>query len=200
MLDERSALMRHAKGPGGGGRRTKHAKRLPSVTDARGVNCVASLEAEQQLVRQLRVLPELSQLVQARIGAAVNQGHVTATVMAWLVLDERFVDVPDTSELDSVSDTKGKALAISWDQLTLDLQPFVEEHKRVASVLLSLQRMKSPMHCVVSRQRLRWECKPSEQAPTLWGRLFGWTQEALYYRLVVDFSQTEPRHEIREMH
>lgn len=196
-MDERSSLMRHVKGPGTG--RQKRVRRAPvrvvNVVNSGGVNCVASLEAEQRLVRQLRAPHELEQQLHARIGAAVNQGHVTAVVLAWMLLEDKFIEVPEPGQFEQDSH---KACAISWDQLTLDLQPYVEEHKRVASVLLCLQHMTSPMHCIVSRQRLRWECKPSEEAPHWWGRLFGWTQEATYYRLVVDFSQTEPRHETRE--
>ena len=60
----------------------------------------------------------------------------------------------------------------------------------------SASGMTSPMHCIVSKQRLTLECKPAPDAPTLWGRLFGWTQEACYYKLVVDFSQTEPQHQV----
>jgi len=148
---------------------------------------------ELSLINSLRIVQHAQQVVTRRINDALGKELGAVVVLAFTIVDGVFGEVVDTDVFETSSTVRmQRAVAITTDQMCLEIMAHPQHHKFVASVLLHLQReCESPLHTIISKQRLRTETGP------WWQRLFNQERDGHYYKLVVDFTQTRPSHEVQ---
>lgn len=103
-------------------------------------------------------------------------------------------------ELKACGGRMREPVPVARDQLTLDVHRHTTLHTVVASVMNYVgSEMDSPLHLIVSRQRVTMPCAPDPENSVWWKRYWSHERTATYYKILVDFSQSKPMHEVRIM-
>jgi hypothetical protein len=167
----------------------------------RSAEFVAQARDELALVNAMQPSESTCQQVHALLRHAFQAGRLTCVLLSFCICEGEFRHVPEPAKWEQPSETLrlGDEREISENQLCLDVRPFEQHHRLIASVMIHLrQQMTSHYHVIISRRRVTECCAPHPQQKSWWRRHFEWTREGYYYKILVDFAQSEPLYELKD--
>lgn len=154
------------------------------------------LKSEQSMIQSL-VLQEHMQLgVNDIITKSIEEQNLTPVIVAFFIMDDecKFVQYQDFEASSNYIFCENTQRAINNDQLCVDLLKFSKEYRIIAAVLIHLHSMNSPMHTVLLRQMI----KKKNETDSLFTRFVTPFINGNYYKIIVDFAQTNPQCKIRQ--
>ncbi len=155
---------------------------------------------ELALVDSLRIQQPVREQVHALLNDAFMRGHLTCVLLAFCISEEEFQQVAEPEKWEQSTEQRRlyDEREISENQLALDVRRFEQHHLLIASVMLYLKReMTSHMHLIISRRRVALRQEPNPQHSSFWKRHWAYERDARYYKILVDFAQSEPMHELK---
>jgi hypothetical protein len=168
-------------------------KRVPPPPTTTIVTTMAP-PSQSGVAEAFRILERMELLVNARLKEADRVKDPTPVIIAFTILEgTRYADVADVSAFEKgeeYTQHRAGAVAITDDQLCVDMQCCKWEFKGVVSVLLYLRGgvMKdSPLHTVIQRQTY----KTKNSCENLLERFCQPSLRGHYYRVLVDFAQSQ---------
>lgn len=151
---------------------------------------------ELALIDSLRIPKEAQEAVHKLLQDAFMRSQLTCVMLAFCIIEQQEIEAveePDKWEQEQQGKRLYEEREISENQLTLDVRRFAQYHQLIGSVLLYLQReMQSRMHVIISRRRVVLQYPAQSTHTTWWKRFMSYEREARYYKIMVDFAQSEP--------
>lgn len=151
------------------------------------------------LIESLTISNDIIELINSFIENSFASQQYIAHIFAFTIIENSVRQIEDTIRYESRLVSIEKARDISRNQLCIDIENHHQCHRTVAGILIHLENMKpSPLHAIISRQRIIQRCKPSIHATTFWGQHFNHEADGFYYKIRIDWTQTKPMHTIND--
>lgn len=153
---------------------------------------------ELALIDSLRIPKEAQETVHRLLNDAFMRSQLTCVLLAFCIIEQQEIEAVSEPEKWEQDKRLYAEDDFSQDKLTLAVLPFPQYHQLIGSLLRYLQHeMQSPMHVIISRRRVVLQCSPQSTHSTWWKRFLPFEREARYYKIMVDFTQSEPMCELK---
>lgn len=147
---------------------------------------------ELEMMELLRITVQVKEEMDERVKRSLSNGKVIEVLFAFTLIGNRYTlveNVPEFERSGTHDFVKKTRQAISADQLWLDLEEFPNTYKSLVSILRYLKSGYAiPIHTIM----VRTECSVAQTTGKdgFWAFLFEKPQQGYYYKLYIDFTQT----------
>lgn len=157
------------------------------------------IERERALIESLTISKDTLEIINTNVENSFIEPQYTAHIYAFAIIEGVVKNIDSTTRYESRLISMEAPRDLSRNQLCLDIEKYPECHRMIASIILHLENNKpTPLHYVISRQRITQRCKPSIYAESLWGQYFNHEASGYYYKIRVDWTQTKPMNTIND--
>jgi hypothetical protein len=149
---------------------------------------------ESNMIQSLAILHHTELAVNDIISRATTEENITPLIMAFCIVGDVYRNI-ELTRVKSFEESPHYVLseigprAISEDQLCLDMLKFPGQYKTLASVLIYLHSLESPMHTIIQKHQL----KIKNESDSFFDRWMTPFHTGFYYKLLVNFAQTKPK-------
>ena len=151
------------------------------------------IKHESNMIQSLAILQHTELAVNDIIRRATNEENITPLIMAFCIVGDVYSNI-ELTRVKSFEESPHYVLsengprAISEDQLCIDMLKFPVQYKKMASVLIYLHSLESPMHTIIQKHQL----KVKNESDSFFDRWMTPFHTGHYYKLLVNFAQTKP--------